>query len=134
MAKSYRSAFEKKVHAVLGPKWKYEPTQVPYVSSHEYTPDFIHKDEVGSKHQVLIEVKGYFRTSGEARKYIDIRDSNPDAMIIFIFTDPEKGMPGAKKRKDGTKYTMAEWADKHKFFYYTIDQLDKFRDEMGYNE
>ena len=32
-------------------------------------------------------------------------------------------MPGAKRRKDGTKRSHAEWADKNKFTWYTEETL-----------
>ena len=40
--------------------------------------------------------------------------------LVFLFADPQLPMPMAKKRKDGTKRSHAEWADANKFRWYTI--------------
>jgi len=43
--------------------------------------------------------------------------------VVFIFYDPAKPMPGARKRSDGTRFSMAEWAEKNDFEWYTIKNL-----------
>lgn len=84
----------------------YEAQVIKYESppkKRRYTPD----GEIGD---YLIELKGRFRTSAEAQKYIDIRECNPDNELIFIFAVQGVEMPGARVRKDGTTLTQEEWA------------------------
>lgn len=115
-----RSKFE----VALAKKLKgcyYEPKEYiqEYFISGTYLPDFVPKNESN----ILIEAKGRFRTRTESNKYIAVREKNPDITIVFVFYDPSKPMPGARKRKDGTRFSMAEWAEKNNFEYYTIKTL-----------
>jgi len=115
-----RSKFEE----VLQKKLKncdYEPTKVKYKWEAAYIPDFVPRSDPN----ILIEVKGRFRTSNEARKYVAVIESNPDKQIVFIFMRPDLPMPSAQRRKDGTKRTHAEWAESHGFLWYTIDTIPK---------
>jgi len=41
--------------------------------------------------------------------------------LVFIFQNPRTPMPGARRRADGTKYTMQEWAEKQGFTWYTLE-------------
>jgi hypothetical protein len=122
----YRSTFEYN----LSKKMKgceYEPFQFEYTIDHEYTPDWVSKDGT-----VWYEAKGYFRDRREARKYLYIAEQAVShareqclipATLIFIFKDPNKAMPGAQRRKDGTKQSMAEWADLHEIPWCTPDTV-----------
>lgn len=66
-----------------------------------------------------MEIKGYFQDAAEASKYLWVRKAlGPDEELIFVFETPTKAMHWLKVRKDGTKQTMAEWADKHGFTWY----------------
>lgn len=124
----YRSKFER----VFGDQFRtldYEPTNIVYWSQHTYTPDFV---TPSGKH--WFELKGFFRNSGEAKKYVDVSkqlhfdkpdDMNHTPVLIFVFMDPDKKMPGARRRKDGTVYTMKDWADKNGFRWCTIDTVKK---------
>lgn len=114
----YRSKLEEKVANVI-PDWDYEGRNLEYTSYHKYVPDF-------HKSNYVIEVKGRFRTYSEASKYIAVRDSNPTIRFIFLFSDPAKAMPGARKRKDGTRLSMGEWALKNDFEYTTIEELGEW--------
>lgn len=109
----YRSKLEERIHK-KHPYWLYEPKhlKVTYKVEHTYQVDFVQPDE----QNIYYEAKGYFR-SGEARKYVEIQEQHPDIEIVFIFQNPFNKMPGARRRKDGTFLTMAEWADKHGFRY-----------------
>ncbi|UCD07947.1 MAG: hypothetical protein JSW41_04600 [Candidatus Aenigmatarchaeota archaeon] len=50
---------------------------------------------------------------------MDVREALcPDEELIFIFSDANKPMPNAKKRKDGTRHTHGEWATKNEFRFY----------------
>lgn len=90
----------------------YEPKlyKLRYTVPHVYQVDFIDPTEPN----IYYEAKGYFR-NGEARKYIMIQQQNPDIELVFLFQNPFTKMPGAKRRKDGTFLTMAEWADREGF-------------------
>lgn len=113
----YRSALEKRIAKALGDEYKYEDrgAKVNYVIPHVYNPDFVHPDAPN----VLIEVKGYFRDSKEAKKYVHIKKDNPDKELIFIFYNVDKKCHGnCRPRKDGSVLTIREWLEKHKFLYY----------------
>lgn len=119
----FRSKFEKEVYEKLfkGTDYEYEPLSIPYVMSHKYNPDFVKK----SHPKILIEIKGRFEDNREARKYVEFRKCNPEYVILFIFQKPENRMPSAQKRKDGTYYTMREWAEKQGFHWYTVDTFPR---------
>lgn len=102
-------------------KCKNKPTKLTYVKTAEYTPDFVFNK---GKYTTYIEVKGRFRTSTEASKYIAVRESlTAYESLVFVFYDPDKPMPNAKARKDGTKLTHGEWARRHRFKYYTKETV-----------
>ena len=95
---------------------EYEPYAIPYIvhSEHKYTPDFtysFHKD--GRYCHLLLEVKGFFRTRAEANKYLHIIKSlDKFTHFMFVFQNMNSPMPGAKRRKCGTKQSMSEWSYK----------------------
>ena len=109
---SYDSKFEEALHKGPLKNYEHHPDTIEYVipaRSARYTPDFQRK----KGH--VIEAKGRFRTTAEARKYIWVRDSNPGLEIEFVFENPDCPMPGARRRKDGTKLTHKEWAESNGF-------------------
>ena len=96
---------------------EHHPDKVEYVVEHNYTPDFKHKD-------ILIEAKGRFMDSSEAAKYVWIRKKLPEGIeLVFLFMKPSCAMPHARKRKDGTKRTHAEWAEKNNFRWFTEETI-----------
>lgn len=100
---------------------EHHPDTVPYVIAHKYHPDF--KTKVGDK-TVLIESKGFFAESSEASKYKHIRDYLPeDHELVFLFMRSTTPMPRSRVKKDGTKTTMADWADKNDFRWYSEDTI-----------
>jgi len=114
--KGYDSGLEYELHKGALSGWSHHTEKLPYVSRHTYEPDFIRK--CGDR-TIYIEVKGRFRDNSEAAKYPFVRETlSSDEELIFIFQDAAKAMPFAKKRKDGTKYSHAEWAIKNNFRYY----------------
>jgi hypothetical protein len=118
----YRSTLEKKVAGILSDKFDYEPKEVKcsYTIPHTYCPDFVHPDAQA----VMIEVKGYFRLSSEASKYVHIKKDNPEKELIFIFSNPDKkAHPNCRPRKDGTVLTLREWATKEGFLFYSVNNL-----------
>ena len=114
--KGYDSWFEYELHIGDLKVCNYHPNVISYTQEKLYEPDF----QIGN---FLIEAKGRFRDSEEARKYIDIRRSLVFEELVFVFYDPKTPMPRARRRNDGTKFTMAEWADKNGFRYYTIETV-----------
>ncbi len=92
-----------------GVVFHYEDTPIPYQIEHVYTPDF----RIGD---ILIEAKGYFRLEAQ-RKMRMVKKQHPDLDIRFIFQNPNSTIQGAKRRKDGTKMTCGEWADKQGYPY-----------------
>lgn len=92
----------------------------------EYTPDFVVKVlEEGMEKVFFVECKGRFRDRLEAEKYLHIRKSLPDNVeLLFCFQKPTVPFPYAKSRKDGTKYSHGDWAEKHGFTYTTVDELE----------
>ena len=118
MRRKYRSRFESRLGRKLK-KCNYEPFIIPYEWKATYLPDFVPKDDP----TLIIEAIGCFRSKHEIRKYIAVAESNPHLRLVFIFMRPDRAMLGAKRRRDGTKYSMAEWAEAHGFLWYTEDTL-----------
>ena len=114
--KGYDSWFEYQLHTDYLSECEHHPEMISYTQTKLYEPDFIIGD-------FLIEAKGRFRDSEEARKYVDIRRSLVCQELVFVFYDPNIPMPRARRRKDGTKFTMSEWADKNGFRYFTCETI-----------
>lgn len=102
--------------ALQGCNWK--PKSLEYYVHKEYHPDAQYGD-------LLIEIKGYFRTSAEASKYVHIQAQNSEYELVFIFANPDKPITWAKRRKDGTRMTHAQWADRNNFKYYSTHNTPK---------
>lgn len=114
--------------------WTYHPEErIKYEIPHTYEPDFV--AEICSQHgtlrsqcrcsgsskEILVEVKGRFRERKEATKYIYVREAiKENQEIIFLFQDADKPMPFAQRRKDGTKQTHGDWAEKNGFRFYCL--------------
>ena len=115
--KGYDSKWESELHNTILKGWKLHTSKLNYVVEHSYTPDFI---KVINNKTILIEAKGRFWDHAEYSKYIWIKKSLPkNTELIFLFASPHAAMPGAKKRKDGTKFSHSEWAEKNKFKWYS---------------
>lgn len=138
MPKGYDSRLEYDLHKNELKNFSYHPEEkITYVTTSTYEPDFTteicmeqdckctQRRRCGRTKEILVEVKGRFRERKEASKYIHIRESlkakqsisKKETEIIFIFQDADKPMPFAGKRKDGTKQTHGEWAEKNGFKY-----------------
>ena len=64
-----------------------------------------------------MEAKGFFRV-GDTQKYKAIRDSLPKKkQLVFLLYNPNK------KLRKGSKMTMAEWCEKEKFKWYTLEDI-----------
>jgi len=109
----YKSWLEYRLFAIGALKdVPYEPEVLPYTQKidrkRKYTPD-------GVKGDVIIEVKGRFRTRDEAEKYKSVRANYPDKTLVFVFARRGVKFLGAKKRKDGSLFTLEEWCKREGF-------------------
>ena len=117
----YRSRLEKVLGEGKLKGCKYEPFTLSYTQFKEYLPDFVNEEK-----KIIFEAKGYFRTTSEFKKYVDIARCNPEWELIFIFSDPEKPLPWSKKRKtDGKRMTHKELVEKHGFKWCTQYSIRK---------
>jgi hypothetical protein len=83
--------------------YMYEPEKLAYYVERHYVPDL----KVGT---MYVELKGYFRQDAQ-RKMKAVKAQHPELDIRFVFQKADATIQGAKKRKDGSKMTCAEWAD-----------------------
>ena len=105
-----KGTFEHRVISDLesrGVSFKYEPHTIPYVVERKYIPDLY-------VNNIYVEVKGYFRQDAQ-RKMKAVKAQHPELDIRFLFQRGNSPIQGAKKRKDGTKMTCAEWAERNGF-------------------
>ena len=128
MPSGYDSKWEAHLHGELLKDWKHHSEKVPYVVEHTYHPDFVRR--LGST-KILLEAKGRFWDYAEFSKYIWIKKTlMPSTELVFIFANPQAPMPGAKKRKDGTKRSHAEWAEANGFRWFSEYNLpDEWTDK-----
>lgn len=92
-----------------GVPYMYEPDKLAYYVERHYIPDL----KVGT---MYVELKGYFRQDAQ-RKMKAVKAQHPELDIRFVFQKASATIQGAKKRKDGTKMTCAEWADRQGFVW-----------------
>ena len=119
--KGYDSIFEYDLHSKALKGCTIHPMKISYTIEKSYEVDFMHpKDEF-----TLIEAKGRFRDSDEAAKYVHFARCNPLYTLVFVFADPMKPMPRARVRKDGTRFTHGEWAEKNNFKYYSPSNVPR---------
>ncbi len=89
-----------------------------------YTPDFTVYCTDDRYTKNYIEAKGRFHDRNEANKYLYVRDSLPEkSELIFLFQNPTLSFPGAQTRKDGTKMSHAEWAEKNGFRWFNKETI-----------
>ena len=107
----FRSKFEEEVFNALPQKGSlYEPTRFYVDIPTSYVPDLL------LPNGIYVEIKGYLRTP-ERVKYVKFKEQFPEIDLRFVFQNSKKTYQGAVKRKDKTKTTLAEWANKHGFIY-----------------
>ena len=100
--------------APAGTVIQYETEKIPYVIYSDYNPDLIIVLPSGKKFYIEIKGNGRAWTPDVMRKMISVREQNPGIDIRFVFYSNGKfGLP----RKDGTKRTQSEWAEKNGFTY-----------------
>ena len=107
-----KGTFEERVIGDLkdrGVSYQYEPDKVSYTVERFYIPDLL----LGT---MYVELKGYFRQDAQ-RKMKAVKAQHPELDIRFVFQNASSTIQGAKKRKDGSKMTCAEWADRNGFVW-----------------
>jgi hypothetical protein len=110
--KKMKGTFEQAVLSDLdgrGVPYLYEPDKLAYYVERHYIPDL----KLG---KMIVELKGYFRQDSQ-RKMKAVKAQYPDMDIRFVFQKASATIQGAKKRKDGTKMTCGEWADRQGFVW-----------------
>ena len=121
----YDSMLEKTLHETKLNSCEFHPKdkQVSYIVPHTYEVDFFLEKE---GKEFLIETKGRFSDSSEARKYLFIREvlDEEKQELVFIWGKAGTRFPFARKRKDGTYMSNEEWADKHGFRHWSQDLFD----------
>lgn len=123
LPKGYDSKWEYDLHQEELQHWEHHNGIIEYSIPHKYHPDFI---RILENKVIYLEAKGRFWDYAEYSKYVHIREALPKNMeLVFLFQKPYAPMPQAKKRKDGTKRTHAEWAETNNFKWYSEDTLPK---------
>ena len=124
VVKGYDSNWEYELHTGILDSWNFHFDKIKYVVEHSYEPDFTRK--INNK-TILLEAKGRFWDYAEYSKYVWIRKALKEQVgefeLVFLFQKPYAPMPQAKKRKDGTKRTHAEWAETNNFKWYSEETL-----------
>ena len=117
----YDSIWEAVLHESILKDWYHHGDKISYVIEHTYEPDFVRK--IGRK-TILLESKGRFWDFQEYNKYIWVKKHLPKNMeLVFLFANPSAPMPGAKRRKDGTKRSHGEWASANNFRWFSEDSI-----------
>ena len=99
---AFRSGLEERVADLLvelGVKYEYETQKIPYVISHNYSPDFI------LPNGVILECKGYW-DSADRRKIKEVKKQHPELDLRMVFQAPFNTI--SKK----SKTTYAKYCDK----------------------
>lgn len=123
LPKGYDSWTELRLHLGEFQRYDHHTVKLQYTVEHTYTPDFVTTNDAGVV--FYVEVKGRFRDSAEAAKYVWVRKALPEnSHLLFVFEDAGKAMPHAKARKDGTKRTHGDWATKHGFTWRCMKRGD----------
>lgn len=119
----YDSMLEKRLHEDDLEGVEFHTRKIPYHIEHTYHPDFIHTTDEAT---FLIEAKGYFQDSAEMQKYKWVAKSlDEGTYLVFVFEKPHKPIHFQKKRKDGTKMTHAEWAEKNGFMWFSEETVHR---------
>jgi len=123
VVKGYDSNWEYELHTGILKDWDIHNATVDYIVEHTYHPDFIRKF---GKQTIFLEAKGRFWDHAEHNKYVWIKKALPKSIeLVFLFADPSAPMPGATRRKDGTKRSHAEWAESNGFRWYSVYSMPK---------
>lgn len=106
----YRSRLEQRIAKQLeaeGVEFDYETMKVSFevpARKARYTPDFLPK-----RSRIIIEAKGYFRTTADRQRLIQVKESNPDLDLRLVFQDASKPI------YKGSPTSYGKWAQDHGF-------------------
>lgn len=106
----YRSRLEQRIAKQLeeeGVEFDYETLKISFeVPSRKarYTPDFLPK-----RSRIIIEAKGYFRTTADRQRLIQVKESNPEIDLRLVFQDANKPI------YKGSPTSYGKWATDHGF-------------------
>lgn len=129
---NYDSIWEHDLHKGLLKNWKHHNDKIKYVIHHTYEPDFVKRF---GRNRILLEAKGRFWDYPEYQKYIWVKKALPkNTELAFLFANPSAPMPQAKRRKDGTKRSHAEWAESNGFRWFSEDSLPDEWVDMDFKE
>ena len=120
------------LHESILKDWEHHTDYVSYVIEHKYEPDFVRK--IGRK-KILLESKGRFWDFAEYNKYVWVKKILPkNTELVFLFANQSAPMPGAKRRKDGTKRSHGEWATANGLRWFSEDSIpDSWIDKASRN-
>lgn len=105
----------------LFPKIEYESDKYPYTTTHKYIPDFKVTREDGSVFYIETKGNGRSWTPQVRQKMLMIKEQHPELDIRFLFYSDG---PFGTKRKDGSRMTQSQWAEKYNFIYAIRDMPD----------
>lgn len=88
----------------------YQPKRFYVDIPTSYVPDIL------LPNGIYVEVKGFLRVKDRI-KYVKFKEQFPEIDLRFVFYDCESSYQGAVKRKDKTKPSLAEWAERYGFIY-----------------
>lgn len=112
----YDSKLEQRLHTGPLKGAEFHTHKVSYTWEHKYEPDFV--VDCGGV-TTMVECKGYFMDRDDCTKYLWVRKALPENYeLVFCFESPTKAIHFQSTRKDGTKMTHAEWAEKNGFRWY----------------
>lgn len=106
----YRSRLEQRIAKQLtdeGVDFEYETRKISFevpARKARYTPDFLPK-----KCPIILEAKGYFRTTADRQRLIQVKESNPGIDLRLVFQD------AAKPIYKGSPTSYGKWATDHGF-------------------
>ena len=128
LPKGYDSKWEYDLHQEELQHWEHHNGIIEYSIPHKYHPDFI---RILEGKVIYLEAKGRFWDYAEYTKYKWIKEVLPEECeLVFLFSNPSAPMPGAKRRRDGTKRSHAEWASKNGFSWFSRESLpDNWKEE-----
>lgn len=116
----YRSRLETKVAKQLteaGIPFGYETLKVHFkvpARPAKYTPDFVtgalgHDFSKFKPSLIVLETKGYFRTTADRQRLIQMKECNPTLDLRLVFQDANKPI------YKGSPTSYGKWAEDHDF-------------------